>query len=413
MKILRVIGSVNPERGGPIEGIKQLAEALRGLGVEVEVASLDLPDARWVRDFPLKVYALGPARAPALGRAWREYGFAPRLVTWLRTNAPHFDAVIVSGVWQFHSFATWLALRGRQTPYFVYPHGMLDPWFRRNYPLKHIKKWLYWPWAEYRVLRDAKAVLFTCEEERLLARESFWLYRCRELVVGYGTSAPAGDPDVQCELFLNRFPELREKKLLLFLGRIHEKKGCDLLVSAFARVAGRDEKLHLVMAGPDHHGLGERLAAEAASMGIGHRVTWTGMLAGDLKNGALRTAEAMVLPSHQENFGISVVESLACGIPVLVSKKVNIWREIETDGAGIVGDDTPEGIEAMLRCWVELPEDSRKTMAANALACFQARFTIKVAAEDIVRVIYGTSPPGQARFQTPEGKRERSSISPL
>ena len=79
----------------------------------------------------------------------------------------------------------WLALeslrkQGFHTPaYFVFTHGMLDPWFKRTYPLKHLKKWLYWPWAEYRVLRDAQAVLFTCEEERILARQSFWLYKCK------------------------------------------------------------------------------------------------------------------------------------------------------------------------------------------------------------------------------------------
>ena len=78
---------------------------------------------------------------------------------------------------------------------------MLDPWFKKQYPLKHLKKWMYWPWAEYRVLRDAQAVLFTCEEERVLARESFWLYRCNEVVVSYGTAKPKGDPEVELQEF--------------------------------------------------------------------------------------------------------------------------------------------------------------------------------------------------------------------
>ena len=78
---------------------------------------------------------------------------------------PAFDAVIINGLWQYHSFGAWRALRGTATPYYVFPHGMLDPWFKRSFPLKHLKKWLYWPWAEYRVLRDARAVIFTCEAE--------------------------------------------------------------------------------------------------------------------------------------------------------------------------------------------------------------------------------------------------------
>jgi len=89
----------------------------------------------------------------------------------------------LNGVWQFHSFAAWRTLRRSDTPYVLYTHGMLDPWFKKQYPFKHLKKWMYWPWAEYRVLRDAQAVLFTSEEERMLARSSFWLYRCNEVVV--------------------------------------------------------------------------------------------------------------------------------------------------------------------------------------------------------------------------------------
>ena len=102
---------------------------------------------------------------------------------------------------------------------------MLDPWFKRQYPLKHVKKWLYWPSAEYRVLRDASAVLFTSEEERRLARRSFWLYRCNEMVINYGTAAPPADDGASADRFRRAFPSVGDKRIILFLGRIHEKKG--------------------------------------------------------------------------------------------------------------------------------------------------------------------------------------------
>jgi hypothetical protein len=107
---------------------------------------------------------------------------------------------------------------------FVYPHGMLDPWLKRTYPRKHIKKWAYWLWADYRVLRDAKAVLFTSEQERLLARQTFWMYRAQEQVVGYGTSAPLADAARQRPIFWQHFPQLRGQRILLFLSRIHPPK---------------------------------------------------------------------------------------------------------------------------------------------------------------------------------------------
>src|SRR5262249_53817573 len=170
-------------------------------GHEVELISLDAPDDPWVRSCPLPVYARG--------KGGTDYGYSREYVPWLKQHGARYDAIVVSGLWQFHGLGAWLALRPAGVPYYVFPHGMLDPWFKRAHPIKHLKKWLYWPWAEYRVLRDARAVLFTCHEEQRLARESFWLYHCRERVVTYGTAAPPGDPPEQRELFLERFPALR------------------------------------------------------------------------------------------------------------------------------------------------------------------------------------------------------------
>src|SRR5204862_6885193 len=137
-----------------------------------------------------------------------------------------YDAVIVHGIWQYSSFGVWRALRGTSTPYYVFPHGMLDPWFNRAYPLKHLKNLFYCPWAEYRVLRDAAAVLFTSEEERRLARRSFSPYQCKEVVVNYGTAAPANLESAR-NAFFDALPNLRGERFFLFLGRLHEKQGCD------------------------------------------------------------------------------------------------------------------------------------------------------------------------------------------
>jgi glycosyltransferase involved in cell wall biosynthesis len=264
---------------------------------------------------------------------------------------------------------------------------MLHPWFKKQYPLKHLKKWMYWPWAEYRVLRDARAVLFTCEEERRLARSSFWLYRCNEVVVSYGTAKPKGDPDHELREFFAPYPELSGKRLALFMGRIHQKKGCDLLIEAFAEVLGQQADWHLVMAGPDQVGWREDLNYRAAELGMAQRITWTGMLGGTMKWGALRAAEIFVLPSHQENFGIAVAEALAAGVPTLISNKVNIWREIEADAAGIVSEDTLEGTCGLLQSYMELPGEKQQAMRQAARNCFEARFEIKKAAQTLHAVL--------------------------
>jgi len=380
MKILRVISSLNPKSGGPIEGVRQLHLPMMALGVNVDVVCCDAPDSPWHSNTGLSnVFALGPARGG--------YAYASRLLPWLRANAPRYDAVIVNGIWQYHSLAVRKALAGKKTPYFVFTHGMLDPWFKRTYPLKHLKKWLYWPWAEYRVLRDARAVIFTCEDERLLARESFWLYKVNEAVTAYGTATPPQETAALSGGFLAAHPECAGKRIVLFLSRIQEKKGCDLLIEAFARVAKTDSRLHLVMAGPDQTGWVAELRERANALGVMDRISWPGMLQGDMKWGAFHAAEVFCLPSHQENFGIVVAESLACGKPVLISNKVNIWREIEADQAGFVDDDTLDGTVRNLERWFKLSPSEQAAMGQRAKACFAQRFHIQKAAERLVEII--------------------------
>ena len=385
MRILRSIHSVNPAGGGPIEGIKQVARVHAAAGHETEIVSLDAPEAAWVKECPVKVHAVGPGRT--------SYGYTPAFVPWLATHRREYDAVIVSGLWQYSGFGVWRALHGTDARYFVFPHGMLDPWFKRAYPQKHWKKWAVWPWADYRLLRDARAVLFTSEEEMRAARESFWLYRCNEKVVNYGVAAPPGAAEAQKRSALERFPEMSGKRVILFLGRIHEKKGCDLLLKAFAKAArDADPELRLVVAGPDHGGWAQQLQALAASLQISGHIIWAGMLSGDVKWGMLRLAEVFVLPSHQENFGIAVAEALACGTPVLISNKVNIWREIAEDQAGLVDDDDVAGTTRLLEQWLILPRERKDAMRRNAECSFRSRFEVTKAAQALIELISARPP---------------------
>ena len=381
MRILRSIHTLNPAVGGPIESVRQSSAALLKLGHEVEIVTLDAPQSPWLRDSPVPTHALGSGRGG--------YGYASHFASWIRGRRREFNAVIVHGLWQYSSFGVWRGLRGTGTPYFVFPHGMLDPWFKKRYPLKHLKKLVYWPWGEYRVLRDATAVLFTSEDEKRLARESFSLYHCRERVVNYGTAPPGVDPATARQTFFERFPLLRGKRLFLFLGRLHEKKGADILIRAFGEIrrahAGHDP-LHLVMAGPSsNQAYVDQLKALAVSAQV--PITFTGMLSGDLKWGAFHAAEAFVLPSHQENFGIAVVEALACSTPVLISNKVNIWREIVEDGAGLADDDTVDETVRLLERWLCLSVREQELMRTSAQKCFAQRFHIDRATDSLVATL--------------------------
>ena len=377
MKILQTVQTLDLSTGGVARAVLSLSEGLAARGHQTEVVSLDRPDARWVAESPLPVHALGEGVT--------SYRYSRELLPWLRANGGRFDRVIVNGLWQYQSFAAWRAFHTMRTPYYVFPHGMLDPWFKRTYPLKHAKKWLYWPWADYRVLRDAAAVIYTSEEERIQARQSFWLYRCTERIspLGVENSKP-GDAAAR-EAFLESFPALRGKRILLFLGRLHPKKGCDLLVEALGAIGTDAADLSLVFAGPDQVGWQQELRARAEELNV--PVVFTGMLEGTLKAGAYAAAEAFVLPSHQENFGLSVVEALAAGVPVLISRCVNIWREVENDGAAYVESDDLAGTERMLRRWIAAAPEDRARMRTRARQCFEKRFEIGRAVDSLLAVL--------------------------
>jgi len=273
-------------------------------------------------------------------------------------------------------------------PYGIFAHGALDPWFNRRYPLKRLKKLFYWP-MQYAVLRDATAVFFTTKTERDLARTSFRPNHWNSVVAPLGImedEQARQDTAREIEAFYGALPELRGRRFLLFLARLHEKKGCDLLIEAFARVAAAAPEVHLVMAGPDQVGMQAKLQSRAEQVGIAARVHWPGMIGGEVKWGALRTCEALVLPSHQENFGVSVAEALWAGRPVLLSYSVNIWPEIANDGVGLADDDTLEGTVRLLQRWFSLPAAEQAAMAARAQPCFAARFSMDRTAATINEV---------------------------
>ena len=382
-KVLQVIHSTNPESGGPIEALLRTSEVLMRGGHEVEVVSLESEENATTRGFTFPLVALGPGIT--------RYGYNPKLASWIRQNADRFDAVLLHGLWNYSSFGAWRGLRKQSVPYFIYSHGMMDPWFRRQYPLKHLAKIVYWWLIEGRVLRDATGVLFTCEEERVSSRGVFRGHKYRECVLRLGTEDPDGNGEEETTAFLSAFPALRKKRFLLFLSRIHPKKGCDILLQAFAEVAVPTyPDIDLVMAGPDQVGWAQDLKSLASKLGIEDRVHWPGMLKGRVKWGAFRSAEAMILPSHQENFGFVVAEAMACSTPVLISNKVNIWREVDSSQGGLVEPDTLEGTQNLIRRFLALSCEERALMRRAARLGFLRHFNIEATAADLLQLIQAT-----------------------
>jgi glycosyltransferase involved in cell wall biosynthesis len=374
-----MVHTLDPSVGGVAAAVLALSRGLARRGHKIDIVVLDDPSAPWLAGVDLTVHALG--------HGLTSYRYSRKLSPWFRQHGGNYDCVIVNGLWQYLSFAAGRRFSRSSIPYYVFPHGMLDPWFKETFPLKHLKKSLYWPWADYRVLRDAAAVIFTSEEERLQARKSFWLYRCREKVSPLGVETPPPASSQAREEFLARYPAVRDTRMFLFLGRLHPKKGCDILIDALSRVIDPQNPISLVLAGPDQIGWEASLRSQVGRLNLASRVVFTGMLQGAMKEGALASADAFILPSHQENFGMSVVEALAASLPVLISNRVNIWREIDMDRAGYVEPDDLEGTVRLIKRWIATSPAEREAMQANARQCFVRRFETGKAVESLLQIL--------------------------
>ena len=373
MRILHIIDSISPEAGGTTEAVRMLIRWAPS-GYSNELATLDDPSSSYLDALPFPVHAFGTG-------GW----YSSRLTSWLKANRERFDGVMVHGLWKYNGLAALRAFAGTK-PYVLFPHGMLDPYFKRAFPAKHLKKSAYWLFIESWVLRGAFRVLFTTAAERDLARHTFWPSQWEPMVVALGAEPPPHEPAVSMPAFFNLCPQVEGRRFLLFLGRIDRKKGCDLLINAFTSLRDSDPDLHLVMAGPDASGWGVELQAAAERGGVASRIHWPGMLEGEAKWGAFEACEAFILPSHQENFGIAVVEALACGRPVLISNQVNIAPDVVADGCALVEPDRLDGTQNLLARWLTLSPSERETMSVQARRSFASRYDMRRNAETIFRV---------------------------
>lgn len=372
-RVLRVIGSADPKTGGPIEALKASSSALLELGWETEVVCLDDPDSSFLSSFPFPITALGSWPLP--------YKYSPRLSRWIVDNAGRFSAVIIEGLWHHATIGGAIGAKRAGLQYYVFSHGMMDPFFKRQKPFKHWVKQLYWSVLQGPLLASAKSMLFTCEQERQLAQGAFFGQRYRERVVRFGISdVPQVDAGRRPDAPLQ---PLYDRPYLLFLGRIDPKKGCDLLVEAFCSIAGDNQGLDLVIAGPDHAGIQSDLQRRVRELGFEQRVRWPGMIAGAEKWATLRDAEAFVLPSHQENFGLVVAEAMASGTVALVTKRVNIWQEVVASGGGMADEDTIDGVRRLLLQWLSMTSEDKMRMRQAARAGYLNYFGIEGAAYDL------------------------------
>ncbi len=384
---------MNPQTGGPAQAIINYLPHWQAYGLDSYVVTLDDAAAPFVQN----------ERIIALGNANNPWSYNKALYAWLCKHLIEYDIVLVHGLWLYHGYAVLKAFRqlkktNKKAPkLYVMPHGMLDPYFQKapERKWKALRNTIYWHLIEKKLIQQADALLFTCEEEMVLAKDTFSSYHPKATFnVGFGIEMPPAYTAEQANAFKEIASIQENESYILFLSRIHPKKGVDMLLKAYNQVfAGIDNKNvsipKLVIAGPGiETTYGEMLLQIVQqSKFLQKQVIFTGMLVGNAKWGALYGCEAFVLPSHQENFGIAVAEALACSKPVLISNKVNIWKEIVATNGGIVNEDSLEGTLKSLHTWFNFSNSDRKKMSQMAFKTYEQNFLMQVAANNLVKTI--------------------------
>ena len=401
--VLHVIVSMNPEAGGLPQAVNLMIAGLSKIGVFSEIVSLDQKSDPFIRSMPHTIHAVGPRSGP--------WGYSKYLRPFLRDNLSRFDAVILHGLWQYTGFALYKAMeeysrnksseqKWAKPKFLVMPHGMLDPYFQKakDRKIKAIRNWLFWKLIEKSIVKAADEILFTCKEEQLLAQHTFTPYNpARETVVGLGILPPPNNTVDIGQAFYNKCPAVKNYEYIFFLSRINIKKGVDILLKAYKNLylSYNQENLSnvgtiipkLVIAGPGWtSNYGKELQRLVNNdIDLKGNVFLVDMLHGEEKWGGIYNCEAFILPSHQENYGIAVVEALSCSKPVLISNKINIWREIQETGGGLVADDTIIGTQSNLERWIKMPKAMKMQMSQNAGVTFREYFSLEQATESLVK----------------------------
>ena len=300
------------------------------------------------------------------------------------------EVVHFHGLWQGHTRRGAKAARLANVPYLVAAHGMAEPWALKH---KALKKKVYTALVEGKNLRRASCLHALSRPEvghlRAIAP------RTPVALVPNGVDLEPFDGLPPRTALEAEFPELVGKFVLLFFGRLHVKKGLDLLARAVASLKDDHPDLHVLLAGNDDGALAPFLA-RAEAEGISWKVTRVGHVSGERAGRVWAAADAFVLPSYSEGFSMAILEALACRLPALVTTACH-FPELARAGGGIEVEPTPEGVTSGLRELLERSPDERKSLGRRGRALVEARYTWDRQADRLASVYEwvagGGSPP--------------------
>jgi glycosyltransferase involved in cell wall biosynthesis len=340
MKILHIALSLSPASGGPPKVIQGLSEALLEKGNEVFVFSsmknrgedLIFPKNVTVKTFSKSFFS----------RIWKGHSFS--LKKELEKKISNFDIIHIHETWHYPHFIAYKLAKKFKKPFVVTPHGTFDLWCL-NY--KGVKKKIFKFLIQGKILREASFVQALTENE-LIDIKSFEKNSNIKVIPNginikdFGSNSPS-------QILIKKYPHLENKKIILFLGRIHPIKGLDLLINSFSSIAEKNKDIHLLIVGPDENNYQKQIEKIIKEKNSQKTITFTGPLVGKEKEEALNMSSVFVLPSYSEGFSMTVLEAMASKLPVIITHQCN-FPEISENNAGIaINPKVEELTEAMIK----------------------------------------------------------------
>lgn len=344
LTITHVIPYMHPNAGGPPVVVDRLCRRLSERGWTIRVVTTDsmadASDTRWQDPYRDR-YHLDVHTTERL----RGFAYSPSLRNALTIAARQSDLVHLHTLWTYPTFVAAQVCRKQEAPFVVMPHGMLDP---NSLGRKRFRKWLYGRLFEWPNIRAARAMIYTHPEEQRLAEEAVNGLPMGSIVPLGADEPPSQARDLQAEHFYEKYPQLKGRDIVLFFGRLHPKKGLDLLIPGFAEIVRAKPNARLLLVGPGDEAYLRSVHHLIARLGLQDSVTCTGSLSGDDKWNALAASTVFALPSYQENFALTVVEAMRIGLPVVLSRRVNIWEDVTRAGAGLDCELSPSSVASQI-----------------------------------------------------------------
>jgi glycosyltransferase involved in cell wall biosynthesis len=363
-KILSIIDSLNPKDGGPSHSLFDIALSNKQNNIQHDILYIGKKQ---------KINDLSGIKIIALNDSIFKYGISLKLIFWLYQNKNNYNLFIIHGLWQFITLLSRIIIPNK---YLVFTHGMLDPYFKSE-KFKSFKKKIYWNIFEKKNLQKAKFVLLNSIKEKKQINNTFVKTNgIKFKLINYGIYPKDINFKKSKLKFYSKFKFLKNYKLIVYIGRIHPKKGLDILIDAFEKI---DNKRYiLLIAGDINNKYAKALIQKVKNKNNSKKIIFANFLKGEIKWGAISNAASTILPSHGENFGVSIAESLLAGTPVICSNKVGTSKQIKESNAGIIVKNNKLSLYQGIMKFINLSQKQKEKLSKNSITCFNKNFNIKI-----------------------------------